>query len=70
VRINKKHLEIRGCWGSAVSHVVRALRVLERHHAAIPWRAIGARTYALSVINQALADAEAMRLPKALVKPN
>ena len=69
-QINRKHLEIRGCWGSEVSHFVRALRVLERHHAEIPWRAIGAKTYALSDLNQALADAEAMRLPKALVKPN
>jgi L-iditol 2-dehydrogenase len=69
-QINRKHLEIRGCWGSEVSHFVRALRVLERHHAAIPWRAIGAKTYALSELNQALADAEAMRLPKALVKPS
>jgi threonine dehydrogenase-like Zn-dependent dehydrogenase len=69
-QINRKHLEIRGCWGSEVSHFVRALRVLERHHAAIPWRAIGAQTYALSELNQALADAEAMRLPKALVKPS
>jgi L-iditol 2-dehydrogenase len=68
-QINRKHLEIRGCWGSEVSHFVRALRVLERHHAAIPWRAIGTRTYTLSELNQALADAEAMRLPKALVKP-
>jgi threonine dehydrogenase-like Zn-dependent dehydrogenase len=68
-QINRKHLEIRGCWGSEVSHFVRALRVLERHHAAIPWRAIGAKTYALADLNQALADAEAMRLPKALVKP-
>jgi len=68
-QINRKHLEIRGCWGSEVSHFVRALRVLERHHTAIPWRAIGASTYALSELNQALADAEAMRLPKALVKP-
>jgi L-iditol 2-dehydrogenase len=69
-QINRKHLEIRGCWGSEVGHFVRALRVLEAHHASIPWRAIGARTYALSELNQALADAEAMRLPKALVRPN
>ena len=34
------------------------------------WRAIGARTYPLAEVNQALADAEAMRLPKALVKPH
>ena len=29
-QINRKHLEIRGCWGSEVAHFVRALRVLER----------------------------------------
>jgi L-iditol 2-dehydrogenase len=69
-QINRKHLDIRGCWGSEVGHFVRALRVLEAHHGAVPWRAIGARTYALSELNQALADAEAMRLPKALVRPN
>jgi L-iditol 2-dehydrogenase len=69
-QINRKHLEIRGCWGSEVGHFVRALRVLERYHQSIPWRAIGARTYALADLNQALADAEAMRLPKALVRPN
>lgn len=69
-QINRKHLEIRGCWGSEVGHFVRALRVLEAHHATIPWAAIGARTYALTELNDALADAEAMRLPKALVKPN
>jgi threonine dehydrogenase-like Zn-dependent dehydrogenase len=69
-QINKKHLEIRGCWGSEAGHFVRALRLLEHHHAKVPWRAIGARTYALADVNQALADAEAMRLPKALVKPN
>ncbi|HZR24761.1 MAG TPA: zinc-binding dehydrogenase [Vicinamibacterales bacterium] len=68
--INKKHLEIRGCWGSEVGHFVRAIRVLEEHHARIPWRAIGAKTYALADVNLALADAEAMRLPKALVQPN
>jgi L-iditol 2-dehydrogenase len=67
--INRKHLEIRGCWGSEVGHFVRALRLLERHHAAIPWHAIGARSYGLDNLNQALADAEAMRIPKALVRP-
>ena len=67
--INRKHLEIRGCWGSEVGHFVRALRLLEAHHATIPWQAIGAATYTLADINQALADAESMKLPKALVKP-
>jgi threonine dehydrogenase-like Zn-dependent dehydrogenase len=67
--VNRKHLEIRGCWGSEVGHFVRALRLLERHHATIPWHAIGARSYGLGDLNQALADAEAMRIPKALVRP-
>ncbi len=68
-QINRKHLEIRGCWGSEPTHFARALRVLEQHAARIPWHAIGAKVYALDELNEALADAEAMRLPKALVAP-
>jgi threonine dehydrogenase-like Zn-dependent dehydrogenase len=67
--INRKHLEIRGCWGSEPGHFLRALRLLERHSSRVPWREIGARTYGLSSLNEALADAEAMRIPKALVDP-
>ena len=68
-QINRKHLEIRGCWGSEPTHVVRALHVLAEHASRIPWSAIGAKVYALDELNDALADAEAMRLPKALVAP-
>jgi L-iditol 2-dehydrogenase len=69
-QINRKHLEIRGCWGSEPTHFVRALQLLAAHAAHVPWRAIGARVYALDELNEALADAEAMRLPKALVAPH
>jgi hypothetical protein len=58
--------EIRGCRDSEVGHFVR---LLERHHATIRRPAIGAKTDTLAELNQALAVAEAMRLPKALVKP-
>jgi threonine dehydrogenase-like Zn-dependent dehydrogenase len=68
-QINRKHLEIRGCWGSEPAHFMRALQILEQHASTIPWRTIGARVYALDELNEALADAEAMRLPKALVAP-
>jgi L-iditol 2-dehydrogenase len=67
--INRKHLEIRGCWGSEAGHFVRALKVLQMCAATVPFREIGARVYAMNDINAALADAEAMRLPKALVAP-
>lgn len=68
-QINRKHLEIRGCWGSEPGHFLRALTFLERYAAELPWRAIGGRTYALTALNEALADAESMRVPKALVDP-
>lgn len=68
-QINRKHLEIRGCWGSEPGHFLRALLFLERYAAKVPWRAVGSKTYALDQLNEALADAEAMRIPKALVDP-
>jgi L-iditol 2-dehydrogenase len=67
-QINRKHLEIRGCWGSEARHFLRALSILERHPS-IPFRKIGARRYGLDRLNDALGDAEAMRIPKALVDP-
>ncbi|HYT66778.1 MAG TPA: zinc-binding dehydrogenase [Vicinamibacterales bacterium] len=67
-QINRKHLEIRGCWGSEARHFLRALSILEANPA-IPFRAIGARRYGLNQLNEALADAEALRIPKALVDP-
>ena len=67
--INRKHLEIRGCWGSEPGHFLRAIAFLDRYADTIPWRAIGERTYSLSTLNEALADAEAMRITKALVDP-
>ena len=68
-QINRKHLEIRGCWGSEPGHFLRALSMLERYAAKVPWREIGGRTYPLDKLNEALADAESMRITKALVDP-
>src|SRR5204863_210613 len=65
-QINRKHLEIRGCWGSEARHFLRALAILERHPS-IPFRKIGARRYGLHELNEEDDDAEAMRIPKALV---
>jgi len=68
-QINRKHLEIRGCWGSEAGHFLRALSLLERYAARVPWREVGGRTYPLDKLNDALADAESMRITKALVDP-
>jgi threonine dehydrogenase-like Zn-dependent dehydrogenase len=68
-QINRKHLEIRGCWGSEPGHFLRALAILERHAARVPWRDVGERVYPLTRLNEALADADAMRITKAVVDP-
>jgi L-iditol 2-dehydrogenase len=67
--VNRKHLDIRGCWGSEVRHFLRALRALERFGGEVPWQDIGARTYGLGGLNEALAEAESLAIPKALVDP-
>jgi L-iditol 2-dehydrogenase len=67
--VNRKHADVRGQWGTEFHHVVRALRVLARHHARVPIaRTIGAR-YGLSDAGRALADVEALRVTKAVIAP-
>ncbi len=69
VDINRKHVEIRGQWGTEFSHVVRALRVLAKHHERLPFeRIIGAR-YGLDGADTALHDLEALRVTKAVIEP-
>ena len=67
--INRKHLEILGCWGSEVGHFLRALRALQRYGQEVPWARIGAATYGLGQLNDALEAAAALKIPKALVDP-
>ena len=67
--INRKHLDIRGCWGSEVGHFLRGLRALERYGHEVPWARIGAATYGLGQLNEALDAAGALQIPKALVNP-
>ena len=65
--INRKHLDLRGCWGSEVRHFATALDLLQRHAATVPWARIGATTFGLGELNEALRQAEALAFTKALV---
>jgi threonine dehydrogenase-like Zn-dependent dehydrogenase len=69
VDINRKHLEIRGCWGSDFSHFYRGVRVLARYGDRFGWDRMISRTYSLAEANQALADVEQMKVVKALIQP-
>jgi L-iditol 2-dehydrogenase len=67
--INRKHLEIRGCWGSDLSHVWRAMEVLARTRDRFPWHSLISRRYGLDEANEALSDVEARRVVKAVIAP-
>jgi L-iditol 2-dehydrogenase len=68
--INRKHLEIRGCWGSDFSHVYRAMEILARFGARIKWESLISKRYGLEEVGQALADVEAGCVVKAVVVPH
>lgn len=70
LEINKKHLEIRGCWGSDFSHFYRMVNVLARHGERVGWERMITHEYTLDQMNTALADVAAGRVVKAVVKPN
>ena len=73
VEINRKHIEVRGSWGSDFNHFYRMVGILARHGGRVGqgrgWESMISRAYPLSQVNEALADVEAGRVVKALVAP-
>ena len=68
-QINRKHVELRGCWGSDFSHFHRAIAVAAKHGTHVPWREMVSRTYALEEANDALAAVARREVVKALIGP-
>lgn len=68
--INRKHLEVRGSWGSDFSHFWRGLRVVEKHGERYQWERFISRRYGLGEANQALDDVAHYRTVKALIDPS
>lgn len=68
--LNRKHLEVRGCWGSDLSHVWRGMEVLARLCGRYPWESLVTRRYGLTEAGQALRDVETRRVVKAIILPN
>ncbi len=69
LHLNKKHLDVRGCWGSDHSHFQRGLDMLRTPRAAALWKQLELRRYTLSQVNEALADVAGGKTIKALVVP-
>jgi len=67
-QINRKHVELRGCWGSRYEHFHRAVEIANRFGGDKPWRSMVSRSYDLEHVAdalQAIADRTAV---KALVR--
>lgn len=67
--LNRKHLDVRGCWGSDFSHFYRAAQIVSDEARATPWANIKLARYNLTQANEALADVSAGRVLKALIDP-
>jgi len=70
--LNRKHLEVRGCWGSDFSHFYRGVQLVSDPDRSKPWAALRANLsrYKLTQANEALADVKAGRVLKALIEPS
>ena len=66
-QINRKHVEIRGCWGSDYSHFHRAVRLAAKWSDRIPWRELASRQYPLEKAGDALAAVEKREVLKAVI---
>jgi L-iditol 2-dehydrogenase len=67
--LNRKHLDVRGCWGSDFSHFYRGVGVMADAVRSHPWSLMKLERYGLARANDALADVAAARVVKALIDP-
>jgi len=69
LQINRKHLDIRGCWGTAFTHVYRGLHIMARYRERFRWRDMVSHTYPLEEAGSALESVEKLEATKALIVP-
>lgn len=69
--LNKKHLDVRGCWGSDFSHFYRAAQIVSDPVRSAPWAGLQNKLsrYSLADANEALAAVAEGRVLKALIDP-
>ena len=69
-QINRKHVTIKGCWGSRYDHFHRAVALTARFGDVKPWREMVSGRYTLEQAGDALAAVESRSAIKALITPN
>jgi L-iditol 2-dehydrogenase len=67
-QINRKHVELRGCWGSRYEHFHRATQIAARFGRATGWRDLVGATFPLAEADAALRSIERRETVKALIR--
>jgi L-iditol 2-dehydrogenase len=67
--LNKKHLDVRGCWGSDFSHFYLGVQLMTDPQRSQPWSHLKLERYSLNQANAALADVASGQAIKALIDP-
>ena len=68
-QLNRKHVELRGCWGSDFSHLYRAVRVATRFGHSVPWREMIGAEFGLADAGRALEAVARREVTKAVIRP-
>ncbi len=68
-QLNRKHVELKGCWGSRYDHFHRAVALTARFGSLKPWREMVSGRFALERAGDALAAVESRTAIKALIVP-
>lgn len=69
-QINRKHIEIKGCWGSRYEHFHRAVALTARFGDRKPWGAMVSGRYSLEQANEALDSIARQTALKAIITPS
>ena len=70
LQINRKHVELRGCWGSRYEHFHRAVEIAARFGGIKPWAEMAGEVYELRDVASALAAVADRSAVKAVVRVN
>jgi L-iditol 2-dehydrogenase len=69
-QINRKHVELRGCWGSRYQHFHRAVGILGRNGSSRPWHDLAVTVTTLAAAPTALDLVEHRSVAKCIVRPS
>jgi len=67
--LNKKHLDVRGCWGSDFSHFYRGVQIVTEPSRQSPWEQMKLTKFVLADANEALEQVASGKVLKALIDP-